>query len=192
MGPVWSLLLAEKHYGYGLRGNLLKRKIRTYETILFIFVLALVIIGLLMPKTGPLVMIDELCDILVIWTVCIYVIVRIIKSRGKFSVSVKVIRVLAIAICVVIGVLFTRNIALDLVSGPETIQLTDIQVSKSQTHTGIFSLHYYLMGTDNHNERVRLEISGDDYTNLSGGSGVTVECFRHTGRIVRFISEQYH
>ena len=77
--------------------------------------------------------------------------------------------------------------ALDLVSGPVTTRLTDIQVSRSQAHTGIFSLHYYLTGTDSQEERIRLEISGDDYTRLSGSNSVTVEYYRHTGRIVRYI-----
>ena len=167
--------------------KLVKRKIQTYEIILCIFVLAVVAAGLLMPKTGPLVMIDEICDIVAIWTVCIYVIVRIIQSRGRFQASVKAARILVIAACVVIGVLFTRSTALDLVSGPVTAQLTDIQVSRSQAHTGIFSLHYYLTGTDSRGERVRLEISGDDYTRLSGSSSVTVEYYRHTGRIVKYL-----
>lgn len=167
--------------------KLVKRKIQTYEIILCIFVLAVVAAGLLMPKTGSLVMIDEICDIVAIWTVCIYVIVRIIQSRGRFQASVKAARVLVIAACVATGVLFTRSTALDLVSGPVTAQLTDIQVSRSQAHTGIFSLHYYLTGTDSRGERVRLEISGDDYTRLSGSSSVTVEYYRHTRRIVRYL-----
>ena len=167
--------------------KLVKRKIQTYEIILCIFVLAVVAAGLLMPKTGSLVMIDEICDIVAVWTVCIYVIVRIIQSRGRFQASVKAARILVIAACVVIGVLFTRSTALDLVSGPVTAQLTDIQVSRSQAHTGIFSLHYYLTGTDSRGERVRLEISGDDYTRLSGSSSVTVEYYRHTGRIVKYL-----
>ena len=167
--------------------KLVKRKIQTYEIILCIFVLAVVAAGLLMPKTGSLVMIDEICDIVAVWTVCIYVIVRIIQSRGRFQASVKAARILVIAACVVIGVLFTRSTALDLVSWPVTAQLTDIQVSRSQAHTGIFSLHYYLTGTDSRGERVRLEISGDDYTRLSGSSSVTVEYYRHTGRIVRYL-----
>lgn len=167
--------------------KLVKRKIQTYEIILCIFVLAVVAAGLLMPKTGSLVMIDEICDIVAVWTVCIYVIVRIIQSRGRFQASVKAVRILVIAACVVIGVLFTGSTALDLVSGPEMAQLTDIQVSRSQAHTGIFSLHYYLTGTDSRGERVRLEISGDDYTRLSGSSSVTVEYYRHTGRIVRYL-----
>ena len=170
--------------------KLVKRKIQTYEIILCIFVLCVIAAGLFMPKAGPLVMIDEICDVLAIWTACIYVSVRIIRGirdRGPFPASVKAARILVIAACVVIGVLFTRSTALDLVSGPVTAQLTDIQVSRSQAHTGIFSLHYYLTGTDSRGERVRLEISGDDYTRLSGSSSVTVEYYRHTGRIVKYL-----
>lgn len=48
--------------------KLVKRKIQTYEIILCIFVLAVVAAGLLMPKTGSLVMIDEICDIVAVWT----------------------------------------------------------------------------------------------------------------------------
>ena len=79
--------------------------------------------GLFVPKTGPLVMIDEICDVLAIWTVCIYVIMRIIQGiwdRGPFPASVKAARIFVIAVCVVIGVLFAGSTALDLVSGPET------------------------------------------------------------------------
>lgn len=165
----------------------MKGKIQTYEIILCVFVLAVVAAGLLMPKTGVFVIADEICDGLAIWIVCIYVMVKIIQSRGRFSGSVKVVRILVIAACVVSGVLFTGNTVLDLVSGPVTTQLTDIQVSSSQAHTGIFSLHYYLTGTDSQGKRVRLEISGDDYSRLSGSSSVTVEYYRHTERIVRYL-----
>lgn len=53
--------------------------------------------------------------------------------------------------------------------------------------TGLFSLHYYLIGTDRQGERIQLEISGDDYTRLSGSNSVTIEYYKHTGRIVRYI-----
>lgn len=165
----------------------MKRKIRTYEIILCIFVIVVIVAGLLMPKTGALVLADEFCNVLVIWIACIYVIVKIMQSREKFSGSMKAVRLFIIAVCVALSVLFTKDVALDLVSGPETAHLTDIQVSKTQAHTGIFSLHYYLTGTDGQGERIRLEISGDDYTRLSGSSSVTVEYYRHTGRIVKYL-----
>lgn len=73
---------------------------------------------------------------------------------------------------------------LDLIAGPETTQLTDIQVSRSQAHTGIFSLHYYLEGTDEQGDHMRLEISGDDYTRLSESRSATAKYYRRTGRVL--------
>ena len=164
----------------------MKRKIKTYEIVLCAFVLVVIVAGLLMPKTGTLVMVDEICDVLVVWIVCIYVAAKLVQSRGRFSTPIRALRILALAACVAFGVLFAAEPALDLVSGPETSQLTNIQVSMSAAHTGIFSLHYYLTGTDGEGERVRLEISGDDYTRLSGSGSVFVEYYRHTGRVIRY------
>lgn len=165
----------------------MKKKVQTYEIILCVFMFAVIVAGLFMPKTGILVMVDEICDILVIWIMCICVIVRIILSRGQFIASVRIVRILVIIACVVIGILFTGDVTLDLVSGTKKVRLSEIQVSKSQTHTGLFSLHYYLIGTDRQGERIQLEISGDDYTRLSGSNSVTIEYYKHTGRIVRYI-----
>lgn len=166
----------------------MKRKIKTHEIILSVLVIILVVAGVFLPKTGPLVMLDEICFVLVIWIVFVYVILRMIQSRKKFSGFQKAVKILCIGVCMVLCLVFTRSVALDLLSGTKIIQLKDIQVSKIQGHTGIFSLHYYLTGTDSQDTSVRLEISGDDYTRLSGSSNVTVEYFSHTGRIVRYLS----
>ena len=141
--------------------------------------------GLLMPKTGSLVMIDEICDIVAIWTVCIYVIVRIIQSRGRFQASVKA-NTRSSVMCGDRRTVYEEHGSGSCVrAGDGSIDgYTGQQIP---AHTGIFSLHYYLTGTDSRGERVRLEISGDDYTRLSGSSSVTVEYYRHTGRIVRYL-----
>ena len=114
--------------------KLVKRKIQTYEIILCIFVLAVVAAGLLMPKTGSLVMIDEICDIVAVWTVCIYVIVRIIQSRGRFQASVKS----SPDPCHSRMCGDRRTVYGEHGSGscvrPGDAQLTDIQVSRSQAH----------------------------------------------------------
>lgn len=55
-----------------------RRKITKYEIILCVLVLAVIVAGLLLPKTGELVLLDEFCNISVIWIVCIYVVVRVI------------------------------------------------------------------------------------------------------------------
>lgn len=80
---------------------------------------------------------------------------------------------------------FSKDLVLDLSSGSQTVELKDIQVSESLAHTGIFSHHYYLTGSDNEDEILRLEISGEDYGRLQQGQTVRVEYYKHTGRIVK-------
>ena len=63
------------------------RKIKNHEIISRILVLAVIARGLLLPETGNLVLLDEFCDVAVIWIVCIYVIVRVWRTgpRCPFS-----------------------------------------------------------------------------------------------------------
>lgn len=165
----------------------MKRGIRSCEIILCVLVLAVIVAGLFLPKTGPFVMVDEICDVLVIWSVCVYVIVRIIRSKGKYSVSVKAARGIVVAVCVIVGIWFARSVVLDLVSGPESVTLSEIQTRKSRAHS-VFPQHYYLTGKDSRGEALRMEISSEDYTRLSGCSSVTVAYYRNTGRIAGFRS----
>ena len=123
-----------------------ERKIKKYEIILCILVLAAVAAGLLLPKTGELVLLDELCSISVIWIVCIYVVVRVIHNWKTGEKSTKTAGVIIVAVCAAVCLWFTKDLAADLVSGTKTVMLTDIEVSESQAHTGIFSHHYYLLG----------------------------------------------
>ena len=69
--------------------------------------------------------------------------------------------------------------------------MSEIQTGKSRAHS-VFSQHYYLKGTDSLGETLRMEISGEDYTRLSGCSTVTVAYYRNTGRIAGFqpVSDQ--
>ena len=51
----------------------MKRGIRSWEIILCVLVLAVIVAGLFLPKTGSFVMADEICDVLVVWIVCAYI-----------------------------------------------------------------------------------------------------------------------
>ena len=169
------------------------RKIKKYEIVLCILVLAVIAAGLLLPKTGKLVLLDELCNAAVIWIACIYVIVRALRSRTALSVSGKTVRAAAVIICIAFVFWFSKDIVLDLAAGPRTaaltdIALTDIQVSETQAHTGIFSHHYYLTGSDHNGETVRTEISREEYNKYNGlpqGGTVTIKYYEHTRRIVK-------
>ena len=103
-----------------------ERKIKKYEIILCILVLAAVAAGLLLPKTGELVLLDELCSISVIWIVCIYVVVRVIHNWKTGEKSTKTAGVIIAAVCAAVCLWFTKDLAADLVSGTKTVMLTDI------------------------------------------------------------------
>lgn len=160
----------------------MRRKPHISEFITCVITLAIIVAGLFMPKTGTFVLADEFCDVIAVWAVCALVILRIAQREKIPAPSKQGIRVLIMAICVMVSVLTALAPTLDLIAGPENTKLTDIRFSKSQAHTGIFSLHYYLEGTDGQGDRVRLEISGDDYTRLAKSSSVIAEYYRHTGR----------
>ena len=161
------------------------RKIKNHEIILCILVLAVIAAGLLLPETGNLVLLDEFCDVAVIWIVCIYVIVRVLRNRTALPFSGRAAGAAAVIVCIAVALWFSKDIGLDLAAGPQTATLTDIQLSKAQAHTGIFSHHYYLTGSDNNGATLRAEITGEEYSRLPQGGTVTIEYYEHTRRIVK-------
>lgn len=78
------------------------RKIKNYEIILCILVLAVIAAGLLLPETGNLVLLDEFCDVAVIWIVCIYVIVRVLRNRTALPFSGRAAGVAAVIVCIAV------------------------------------------------------------------------------------------
>ena len=161
-----------------------RRKITKYEIILCVLILAVIVAGLLLPKTGELVLLDEFCNISVIWIVCIYVVVRVIHNWKTGEKSNKTAGVIIAVFCAAVCMWFTKDFAADLASGTKTVTLTDIEVSETQAHTSIFSHHYYLMGTDSQGLRTRVEISADDYTMMSqtGNGTAVLVYYEHIGR----------
>ena len=167
--------------------NRKRTRIKTYEVILCVIVLVIIAAGLMMPKTGQLVLADEFCDAAARWIVCICVIVRILRNRTSVSASMKAYRAAVMAVCVVIGICFSKNLCMDLAAGLQSVTLSDIQVSTSQGHTGIFSHHYYLTGSDRGGERIRVEISGQDYERLETAGSVLIEYYPNTKRVVKLL-----
>lgn len=111
-------------------------------------------------------------------------IIRGIHNWKTGEKSTKTAGAIIAAVCAAVCLWFTKDLAADLVSGTKTVMLTDIEVSESQAHTGIFSSRYYLMGTDPQGERIRVEISADDYTRtrLAGNASAVLVYYEHIGR----------
>ena len=160
-----------------------KPKIQKTEIIFCILVLAVIAAGLLFPRTGPLVLLDELSDVAALWIICIYVTVKTVGHWKNASPGARAAGAVIAVCCATAGLWFAKDLVLDLTEGSRTVQLTEIQVSQSQAHSGIFSHHYYLTGTDQQGERIRVEISGDDYTELAGEKSVVIEYYKYTGRV---------
>lgn len=156
------------------------KKINIVEIILVILVLIVIAAGLLLPKTGELALLDELCNISVLWIVCVYVVVKVVRNKT----SKKALGTGLVIVCLALALWFSKDLVLDLSAGPQRVVLSDIQVSEAQGHTGIFSHHYYLTGSHN-NETLRFEISAKEYSQLKPGASVTAEVYKHTGRIVK-------
>lgn len=155
------------------------KKINKVEILLVILVLIVIAAGLLLPKTGELALLDELCNISVLWIVCVYVVVKVVRNKA----AGKALGTGLVIVCFSLALWFSKDLVLDLLTGPQSVVLSDIQISESQGHTGIFSHHYYLTGSDHHETR-RFEISAKEYSRLKQGASVTVEVYKHTGRIV--------
>lgn len=163
-----------------------KRKLEVYEIVLCIFTLIVIVIGLMMPKTGRFVLADEICDSIVIWSVCVFVTARIVRHCRVSSLTGKMVRGIVVIMLLVFSLWFSKDVALDVVSGPESTALSNLEVSQMQAHTGIFSRHYYVMGTDASGEYLRLEISGKDCLELSGRDKIQMKYYRNTNRVVEF------
>ena len=148
-----------------------ERKIKKYESILCILVLAVIAAGLLLPETGNLVLLDELCNAAVIWIACIFVIMRILRNRTALSFSGKAVGAAAVIVCMAAALWFSKDIVPDLAAGPQTAILTDIQLSGTQAHTG----------------KIRVEISGQDYERLETAGSVLIEYYPNTKRAVKLL-----
>ena len=160
------------------------RKIKKYEIRLAVLALIVIVMNFVIPKTGSLVLLDELCGVAIFVIIGIWAVCRLADKGKKEETIGKVICILIAAISLITAVWLGSKIIRDLSAGPETVILTDLQVNHYQGHSGIFSSHYYMIGTDSQGEKFRAEISGRDYTELSGEDRVTITYYRYTDRIL--------
>ncbi len=154
----------------------------------FLFYIGMVlsgIIGLALPKTGDLVLLDQFFTILFICMVGVYVIYRILHLPEATDAKQKISRILVMVGCVVAMLWFSSQLIVDVVRGTEQIRLQEVEVSKQQGKYGILSLHYYLMGKDIEGNAERFEISADDYQRYATRKEITVVYYKYTDRVYR-------
>lgn len=163
------------------------RKIKKYKIRLGVLALIVIVMNFIIPKTGSLVLLDELCGVIIFILIGIWAVCRLADKGKKEETIGKVICILIAVISLAGAVWLGSKIIRDLAAGPEIIRLTDLKVNHYQGHSGVFSSHYYMIGTDSQGEKFRAEISSRDYTGLYGKESVTIEYYRNTNRIRKIV-----
>ena len=160
------------------------------ETIILIIGAIILVVGLLIPASGKLALLDELFGVLVIVCFIAYALLAVFNSENIKGKMTKPIKILILAACVIIVGLFSKDLAFDLISGPEQTVLQDLTTSQYQGYTGIFSSHYYIEGYDSDNNRIKIEVSKDDFMKMSSSKSATVKYFKNTGRALSLSIER--
>lgn len=166
------------------------KKIKTFDWVYISALLVIVIAGVFMPKTGKLAMVDVAIDGIILWGIFVYLVLKIKKLKGGIR---KNIYLYVVSLVLFLFSLWnTKNLVLDLVSGPKQIQLHDIVIENRQSYRGLIGLHYYLRGTDENGDRHIIEISGSDYNFMKGNTVDTMVLtyYENTDRLYE-LGEQY-
>lgn len=161
-------------------------KLCAIDTCFCIAALLVLVIGLILPKTGIFVLVDEIFAILIWWIAGIYVVCKIVAIRKLGTKTQKIARGVVAIGCIVICLWLGRNVVVDFVSGTEEISLYDIEVSRYQGFAGILASHYYMTGEDAEGNIFRFEISPEDYERYMYGGAVRAVYYKNTGRVVEF------
>lgn len=157
------------------------------ENILLALACLLVVAGVIAPPSGSVALLEDFCTGMMFAVLWIYLFIRIKNAIKPIKNTVKII---VMTVCTIAVLWFSAMPILDMISGPSGTVLYDVHVEKTQGHTGIFSLHYYLIGESESGEKLRIEISGDEYDDfrrsLSGlDRVVSVEYYEHTRKLIR-------
>lgn len=161
-------------------------KIKSGDTICCICIIVFIFASCFMPKTGKLVLLDEVFKVLLLWLASGYIIVKIIISQNMQSMPQKVARIMVIIACSVVSLWCAKSVVLDMINGTKEVTMSDCTVSMLQGKSGIISRHYYLEGMDENGKRMKMEISAKDYTALLHKESVRVEYYCYTDRITEF------
>ena len=160
--------------------NLLK-KLKKFDLVYIIVGVAFLIGGLFLPKSGRFALLDVAVDNLIIGGIVVYIFIKVRKFSGGIKQNLYIY-----AICLFLALFSlwkTKDLAMDLISGPKVITLYNVNLSKLQGTKGLVSLHYYLNGSDLEGNDYRIEISGWDYTNISKPDTLIITYYENTDRL---------
>lgn len=157
------------------------KKLKKFDLVYIIIGVAFLIGGLFLPKSGRFALLDVAVNNLIIWGIFIYIFIKVRKFSGGIK---KNLYLYVVCLFLALFSLWsTKDLAMDLISGPKVITLHDVNLSKRQGTKGLVSLHYYLNGSDSKGNNHRIEISGWDYTNINKMDTIVITYYENTNRL---------
>lgn len=147
-----------------------------------LLVIITILLGSMMPKSGQHVLWDELFNLFIAWSICLYVVLILIKYDNNKKIN-KIFRVIVIMGCLGFSGFKTKDIVLDLMNGTIRSNLSQCTVYKQSGISGIISNYCYIEGIDENNLNVRIVISSNDYTELQYTKDVEIDYYKYTKRI---------
>lgn len=149
-------------------------------------ILILILLSLLLPHSGPTALFGAFMRTAAIACALFFVAFRIIKSRPRQALRQQAMPGFAAAACIIAALFFLAAPVLDLVKGPVSVNLHNVQTIHESGFFGILSSHYCLSGVSDDGKKVKIEISGSDFTDFSGQTSIHAEYYLHTKLLVRF------
>ncbi len=163
-----------------------KKKLFTKDVVICLAIIVIILGGkFLLPKSGELVLLDELFDVLFIVVIFGYVIYKSILTIKRKTNSRNIFAIFIIIICLSISIFFSINLILDIINGSSEIQLYNCKVIKRASGR-ILDFQYYIDGEDSNGNRYRMEISSDDANKIANNTSdhFYIKYYKNTERVI--------
>lgn len=155
--------------------------------------ITLFVLKILLPNTGPLVLLDEFCLIALIFIALAGSIVLLFTGKKLPPIKDCLYIVPLLLILLYLLVTLSGNFILDLTHGAQNVHLTQCEIDRSHSRKAAFLSTYYLKGVDSSGETLRFVISSQDYYRLLdqhgewrlGGWNAVVYGYPNSGRVIR-------
>lgn len=165
----------------------MKKKLNTFDKVIICIVILCFVIALLIPTISSMVLLEECCNAIYFFSIGIWLAKLVIRVKNKENLKNIIIIILLMLVFFGVATMKAKNILVDAFNGEKTVMLSNLELEKRSSKRGIFSLHYYLKGTDNNGKEYRFKISGNEYEKILREDRVSINGFENTGRVVELV-----
>ncbi len=159
----------------------MRQKIKKFDLVFVFLGVAFVVCALFLPKSGKFALLDVAADCIILLGIAIYLFLKIRKLNGGIKKNLYVFVVSLLF--ALFGLLSTKSMVMDAISGPKEIELHNVHLSKLQGIKGIITLNYYLQGSDSEGKDYEIEISSDVYYHWRKTETIDITYYKNTKRL---------